>query len=234
MTARPPASLDQVHADHATSGAPLRERLAALQEASARQYPDFVAAAEALIARLNASGVGLGAPQVGDEMPPFRLPDDSGRLVGLQDLLAEGPAVVIFHRGHWCPYCQSAGLALAAAEPAVAALGGRMAAILPDRQAYAARFKAQTGAAYPFLTDLDNGYALALNLVFWMGDELATLYQRDGDVIPLYHGNAAWFLPIPATFVVGRDGRVVARFVDPDYRRRMEIDDLVAAVAAAR
>ena len=67
-----------------------------------------------------------------------------------------------------------------------------------------------------------------------MGDELATLYQRDGDVIPLYHGNAAWFLPIPATFVVGRDGRVVARFVDPDYRRRMEIDDLVAAVAAAR
>lgn len=234
MPSRPPASLDQVLADPALADAPLRERLAAMAEAEARLYPEYGPPVEALIARLRDNGVGVAAPDVGDIMPDFRLPDETASLVGLTDLLAEGPAVLVFHRGHWCPYCQTAAMALAGAQSVITALGGRMAAILPDRQAHARRLKVQAGSRYPYLTDLDNGYALSLNLVYWMGAELAALYERDGDIIPLYQGNAAWFLPIPATFVVGRDGRVVARFVDPDYRRRMEIDDLVAAVAAAR
>lgn len=234
MPSGPPASLDQVLADPALADAPLRERLAAMAEAEARLYPEYGPPVEALIARLRDNGVGVAAPDVGDTMPDFRLPDETASLVGLTDLLAEGPAVLVFHRGHWCPYCQTAAMALAGAQTAITALGGRMAAILPDRQAHARRLKLQAGSRYPYLTDLDNGYALSLNLVYWMGAELAALYERDGDIIPLYQGNAAWFLPIPATFVVGRDGRVVARFVDPDYRRRMAIDDLVAAVAAAR
>lgn len=234
MLPTPPASLDQVLADPALRDAPLRERLAALAEADARLYPDYAAPVEALIARLRANGVGIAAPQVGDQMPAFRLPDETAALVGLDDLLSDGPAVLVFHRGHWCPYCQATAMAFAGAQTAIAALGGSMAAILPDRQAHSARLRAQAGSRYPYLTDLDNGYALSLNLVYWMGADLAALYERDGDIIPLYQGNTAWFLPIPATFVVGGDGRVAARFVDPDYRRRVEIDDIVAAVAAAR
>ena len=81
------------------------------------------------------------------------------------------------------------------------------------------------------LTDLDNGYALSLNLAIWLGTEIQRLlsYLDLSD----FHGNDGWMLPIPATFVVGRDGLVKARFVDPDFRKRMEIDDLLAAVRSA-
>ena len=81
------------------------------------------------------------------------------------------------------------------------------------------------------LTDVDNGYALSLNLAICLGPDLRDLLTQIGRVLPNYHGNDAWMLPIPATFVVGQDGLIKARFVDPDFRRRMDIDELIAALA---
>ena len=114
-------------------------------------------------------------------MPAFHLPDETGALVGLDALLADGPVVVLFHRGHWCPYCRIAALAMARRRAAVEAAGGRLVAILPEPQAYAARLKAQAGARYPFLSDIDNGYALSISLVFWIGQELRRLYRANGN-----------------------------------------------------
>ena len=82
------------------------------------------------------------------------------------------------------------------------------------------------------LTDLDNGYALSLNLAIWLGTEIERLLS-DLDMAG-FHSNDGWVLPIPATFVVGRDGMVRARFVDPDFRRRMAIEDLLASLKDAR
>ena len=81
---------------------------------------------------------------------------------------------------------------------------------------------------------MDNGYALSLNLVFWVGMEMERMISAAGWDIPSYQGNTSWMLPIPATFVVDQDRRVKARFVDPDYRKRMAIDDLVMALRSAR
>lgn len=228
-----PPSVESVLTQCLASDVPLREQLAAVAAADGHEFPQFVPPVEALVARLSSGAVGASAPQVGDTMPPFALPDETGRIVSLDSLLEAGPVAIFFHRGHWCPYCSVTAAALARAQADVEAAGGRMVAILPERQAYAGRLKAQSGAGYPFLSDVDNGYALALGLVFWMGEELSALYRDGGEVISLFQGNEAWMLPIPATFVVGRGGRVVARFVDPDYRRRMAIEDVVAAVAAA-
>jgi peroxiredoxin len=102
--------------------------------------------------------------------------------------------------------------------------------ITPENQEYAQVFKLESGAPFPMLTDVDNGYALALNLAIWLGPDLRDLLSQRGRVLPNYHGNDAWMLPIPATFVVGRDGRIKARFVDPDYRTRMDLDHLIAAL----
>jgi len=76
---------------------------------------------------------------------------------------------------------------------------------------------------------MDNGYALSLNLAIWVGAEMQKL-MADLQDLPAYQGNSSWMLPIPATFVVGQDGRVKARFVDPDYRKRMAIEDPLAAI----
>jgi peroxiredoxin len=88
----------------------------------------------------------------------------------------------------------------------------------------------ESNVKFPILSDMDNGYAMSLNLAIWVGSEMEEFMIRIGRTLPRYQGNDSWMLPIPATFVVGRDGRIVARFVDPDYRKRMAIDELIAAL----
>ena len=102
---------------------------------------------------------------------------------------------------------------------------------MPEMQQFAEKFKADANAPFPVLTDLDNGYALSLNLAIWLGTEIQRLLSYQD--LSNFHGNEGWVLPIPATFVVGRDGLVKARFVDPDFRKRMEIEDLLAALRSA-
>jgi peroxiredoxin len=106
-------------------------------------------------------------------------------------------------------------------------------AIMPERQKFAAEFKAEAQSPFPVLTDVDNGYALSLNLAIWVGPDLERLLLSYGRSLPDYQGNDAWTLPIPAIFVVGQDGRVTARFVDPDFRQRMSVKDLIKAIKGA-
>jgi peroxiredoxin len=113
----------------------------------------------------------------------------------------------------------------------IKASGGQVVAIVPEIQEFAEKFKSDSRAPFPVLTDLDNGYALSLNLAIWLGTEIQQLLSYED--LSNFHGNDGWVLPIPATFVVGRDGLVKARFVDPDFRKRMEIDDLITALKKA-
>jgi peroxiredoxin len=213
--------------------APLNERLAAYARSLRTLNAPLAVAVDGLVARLKGSKAFAAAPKVGEPMPPFLLPDETGRLVALEDLIAEGPVAITFARGHWCPYCRIAVSALADIADDARAIGGGIVAIVPDRQQFAARLKQEAGAPFPILTDLDNGYALSLGLVFWVGEEMRALMQARGADLPGAQGNDSWFVPVPATFVVGRDGLVKARHVDPDYRQRMEIDAVLAAVKKA-
>jgi len=209
----------------------LKDRLAHYAAESAKVLPAYGQAVDRLVARINENGGGGGAPKPGEPMPPFLLPDESNNLVGLDGVRAQGPVAVVFHRGHWCPYCRLNMNALVRARSQIAASGGQVVIITPERQRFARAFKADSGAPFPILTDLDNGYALSLNLAIWLGPDFQELLAATN--LPEFHGNNAWMVPIPATFVVGRDGLVKARHVDPDYRRRMAIDDLLAALKAA-
>jgi len=186
-----------------------------------------------LVARLNLNGSGAAAPAVGDPMPPFMLPDDQGHLVTLEQLLAKGPVALSFHRGHWCPYCRLNTNALAQAQRDVEPIGGQIVAITPDLQHFATALKSEAAAKpFPILTDVDNGYALSLNLAIFVGLEMQKFMKSAGWNIAPYQGNDAWILPIPATFIVGPDSIIRARFVDPDYRKRMAIDVIVDALRA--
>jgi peroxiredoxin len=206
------------------------KRLAAFAEATRKWYPAFAETVDRLVTRLRQSGAGQHAPNIGDTLPPFLLPDDTGRLIGLEELLRDGPLALTFHRGHWCPYCRINVAALSGAHRDIAQAGGQVAAIIPDRQAFAMEFKKDAHGNVPILIDIDNGYAMSLGLTFWVGDELKRMMlDADFDVAD-FQGNESWLLPIPATFVIGRDGKVTARFIDPDFRKRMTIEDLLAAL----
>ena len=213
--------------------ASLAERLQAFADAVRRLGPNFQDAVDDLVARLKEHDVGETAPKPGEKMPSFVLPDERGQLVSLEKLLEEGPVAVTFHRGHWCPYCRINTRALAEAQGQIAAEGGRVAAIMPDREHFTAGLKAESDAPFPILTDFDNGYALSLNLAFWVGEEMQDLMSSAGWDVSRSQGSNTWLLPVPATFVVGTDGEVKARFVDPDYRKRMTIEDLLSALRHA-
>jgi peroxiredoxin len=224
-------SLDEVFEQCRDMDASLGERLSTFADAVRVQAPAFTAAVDQLIKRLHDSGAGDAAPQPGEAMPPFVLPDDAGHLVSLEKLLQTGPVAVTFQRGHWCPYCRININALARAHDVISRERGQIIAIVPERQEFAAEFKSDARARFPILTDMDNGYAMSLNLTIWVGEEMKRLIRDEfGHDIASFQGNDAWLLPIPATFVVGRDGRIKERFVDPDYRRRMAINDLLTAL----
>jgi peroxiredoxin len=213
--------------------APLADRLQAFADELRRLGPHFQTAVDALVNRLVESNAGATAPKVGEPMPAFLLPNEQGRLVRLEDFLEEGPVALAFNRGQWCPYCRINIDALARAQEEVAAEHRQIAAIVPDRQRFAMWLKSDAKALFPVLTDMDNGYAMVLGLAIYVGDELKRLMVSSGWDPSVSQGTDNWMLPIPATFIVGTDGIVHARFVDPDYRMRMGIEDMIAALRSA-
>jgi peroxiredoxin len=228
-----PSSLSAAFEEARALDAPLSERLGTCARSLRAFRPDFAEAVDRLVARLQEGTLIAGAPKEGEAMPAFLLPDHAGRLVALDDLVARGPVAVTFARGHWCPYCRIAVSALADVAADIKDAGAQVVVIVPDRQQYAAKLKADAHAPFPILTDLDNGYAMSLGLVFWVGEELQRLMQSRGISPQDSQGNESCFVPVPATFIVGRDGRIAARHVDPDYRKRMEMDAVVTALKAA-
>ncbi|MEZ5831325.1 MAG: peroxiredoxin-like family protein [Dongiaceae bacterium] len=226
--------LDEKFRQCSLMDAPLADRLLAFANEVRRLGPHFATAVDDLVDRLMENGAGTTAPKPGDAMPSFLLPNEQGQLVGLEDLLKQGPVALSFNRGHWCPYCRMNVAALARAEQDSRKQRGHIVAIVPDRQKYAAWLKADADAPFPILTDMDNGYAASLDLAIWVGETMKSMMESAGWDPAVSQGTNDWTLPIPATFIVGTDGIIAARFVDPDYRNRMAIDDMIAALVAAR
>src|SRR5215813_9897720 len=141
----------------------LGEQLEAYAAAGREIFPAYSNAVDRLVERIHENSGGENAPRPGEAMPPFLLPDVDGRLVSLPSLLANGPVAVMFFRGHWCPYCRLNVRALVQAMDRIKAVGGHVAAIMPETQPFAAQFKTDSAVPFPVLTDLDNGYALSLN-----------------------------------------------------------------------
>ena len=227
-------TLAEAFEDICVMDAPLNERLAAYADKLRELNFPFAEAYDDLKGRLLAGEVGTTAPAVGDPMPPFILPARSGRLVSLEGVIAKGPAVISFNRGHWCPLCKIELRTIALHHKEIAALGAEVVSIMPDRQKFVAKLGPDMLESLLVLSDIDNAYALSLGLVMWLGHKIQDLMRGRGFHLETYQANDGWFVPLPATFVVGADGRVAGRFVDPDIRKRMEIDEILAALRLAR
>ena len=211
---------------------PLNVRLASYADKLRELNFPFAEAYDDLVARLYAGEVGREAPEVGETMPSFILPSKAGAAVSLEELVVLGPLVISFNRGHWCPFCKIQLRTIASYHEQLATHGARVVSIMPDRQQFLDDIRQATDHTFDILTDIDNGYALSLGLVMWLGEPIKELMRGRGYHLDAYHGSDGWFVPVPATFVVGRDQRIIARFVDPDFRKRMEIEDIIGALKA--
>lgn len=211
------------------TNATLGERLQIISDVARVHRPEYTRAIDSFAARLEAVRAGAGAPAVGDPMPSFALPDQDGRLVLLENLTARGPVVIAFHRGHWCPFCRMAMTGLTEVEER--AKPAQIVAISCELPRYTRKIREEVGAHFPFLSDMDARYTLSLKLAAWLDDTLTRIISEAGYDIPVYQGGGDWILPIPSVFVVDTHGMVAARHIDPDYRRRMELDDLLNEIA---
>ena len=168
---------------------------------------------------------------VGAQAPDFALPNAFGETVRLQDLLADGPVVLTFYRGAWCPYCNLQLRGLRDALPHIEAEGAQLVAITPQRPDHSKQQVEEDGYPFEILSDLDDDTMRAYRLLFEVPEALDTVYkERLGLDLAEYNGEGRLVLPVPATFVIDRDGAIRAAFADTDYRQRPEPAAIVAAL----
>lgn len=192
--------------------------------------PDWQPIYDLFIGRLRGAGVGRQAPAIGEPMPDFALPNARGGYSRLSDIVAEGPIVLSFQRGGWCPYCRSELAAWTEAMPALTEADGRFVAVTGEVGGRADELRARIGEDIEVLCDVDHGVALAMGLAFRVDEKLQQRYLDYGLDLPELYGSKAWMMPIPATFVVGPDLIVRYAFVEPDFRLRAEPAEAIAAL----
>ncbi|NYH26902.1 peroxiredoxin-like family protein [Paraburkholderia bryophila] len=196
--------------------------------------PEIHPVMERATAELIASGQAERALRAGDKAPAFTLTDPDGTLVSSTELLEKGPVVISFYRGVWCPYCNMELQALEEALPEFQAAGASLVAISPQTPVNSRKSVRQNKLSFAILSDARNDVAAAFGLRFALPDYLVELYKALKNDLPAVNGDPSWTLPMPARYVVGQDGTILYSEVNPDYTRRPEPADMLAALGRSR
>lgn len=183
-------------------------------------------------ADLAASDILEKALKEGDMAPDFTLPDASGRKVSLSETLKHGPAIIVFYRGGWCPYCNLELRSYQRLLPDIRKSGAQLITISPQNPDESLSTQEKNALAFPVLSDTGNEAARAFGILFDLPSYLADLYAEFGHDLPTINDAGSWALPVPATYVVAQDGKIVKSFVETDYRIRLEPKDALAAAKA--
>jgi peroxiredoxin len=210
----------------------IAEQVNDLNAAAATQLPAEVAAAfTAEHAALADRAIPAGAVAVGDKLAPFALPDATGQARTLDELSADGPAVIVFYRGGWCPYCN---LTLRTYQrdllPQLSARSARLVAISPETPDASLSTQEKAELTYTVLSDSGARLASALGITFDPSEEGLAAQRTLGLDIRTTRADGGTALPMPTVLIVDRDHTV--RFVDihPDYTGRTEVDEILAAL----
>ena len=169
--------------------------------------------------------LGLGA-----NAPTFTLPDARGGEVALEHLLANGPVVLVFYRGAWCPYCN---LQLAAFQSALAdieAAGATLVAVSPQTPDQSLTLAEQRALEFPVLSDSGNRVAREYGLVYASSQVNTETLRELGVELADFNGDDTNTLPAAATFVIGQDGRIRFASVSGDYRWRVGPEEVLAVL----
>jgi peroxiredoxin len=169
---------------------------------------------------LIASGQAGRALKAGDRAPAFTLPDPDHKLVSSADLLAKGPLVVTFYRGAWCPYCNLDLQALEAAADDIRARGASLVAISPQTAPNSRKSQRTNHLSFPILSDKGGEVAAAFGVRWTMPADLQAVHKQFGADLTVFNGDTNWTLPMPARYVIGRDGVIAYAEVNPDYTHR--------------
>ena len=171
---------------------------------------------------------------VGAKAPQFQLPDHDGKLPASADLLARGRLVLSFIRGRWCPFCvgQMEAMNLIIAE--IEAADATFAAISPQTVKQSYFMHDQHKLRFPLLSDAGNQVARQFGLTYRVPEYQQALYKKTFVNLPFTNGDDSWELPIPATYILDRDGTVLYASANEDYTERPEPTEITRVLATSR
>jgi peroxiredoxin len=211
----------------------MREQSEQLQAASAARLPaDVVEVFSRNSQQLRARGIPAGVVKVGDALAPFTLYNAVGKPVGLEDLVATGPAVLVFYRGGWCPYCN---LALRTYQrellPQLDAWHATLAAISPQTPDQSLSTAEKAALDFQVLSDPGSRLARRIGIAFEQAEEVLAAQRRLGLDLAHVNEEGSTLLPMPTVLIVDPNRTVRFAEVHPDYTARTEVADIAAALA---
>ncbi|MCA9271680.1 MAG: AhpC/TSA family protein [Phycisphaerales bacterium] len=220
-----PAAKDTAHD---TEQGPLAKELAALSAQFAEKAdPEMLKTFTEAIDRLAESGILENVKAKGDKAPEFELTDANGNTVSFKELLAEGPVVLTFYRGGWCPYCNIQLRAYQDNLDEIQALGASLVAITPEMPDNSLETSEKNKLGFTVLSDPGNKVADMFGLRYEIDPVLA---ERFGPMLEGYNGDDSHTLPLTATYVVNTDGTIKFSYVTADYKLRAEPSDVLKAL----
>lgn len=172
------------------------------------------------------------ALKIGQKVSDFTLHDATGKPVSLATLRKNGPVIISFYRGAWCPFCNMELRALQKELPAFKELGVSLIAISPEQPDYAMPLIEREKLTFPVLSDPGNKVAKQFGIVFALEGEIRRIsHDVFGVDLPKLNGDQSWEIPVPATYLIDADGIVRFAFFDPEFRHRVEPEQLLSVIA---
>jgi len=210
----------------------LSSQIRALEQTLPPLSPEKAELQERASRELALSGITERVPKAGAQAPDFTLPNAVGVLVGLSAALENGPVVVTFYRGIWCPYCSLQLKAYQKILPEILRLGASLMAISPQSPDKSQATLLKNFLQYEVLSDLGNVTARQYGLVYQVPEWVRDLYISYGVDLPAFNDDPSWELPLAGTFVVGCDRRILVSYADTDSRNRLEPQAILDALRA--
>ena len=186
-----------------------------------------------------AADIAAGLPEpglkIGSKAPDFTLGNAHGKSVSLYEKLKKGPVILAFYRGAWCPYCNIELHALQESLPAFHKYHAQVIAVSPQTPDKSLQQVTKDKFPFEVLSDVNDTVSKAYRLYYEIPKELHEFYKTKFKLdIEAYNGKGRLGLPVPGTFVIDQQGKIVAAFAEHDYQKRMEPADIVAALKSIK
>ena len=212
---------------------PLREIFAERKELIAKYVPPGTQGVHSrVVADLKQQHLAANVLPVGAKIPDFHLPDHNGETISSSDLLAKGHLVLCFIRGRWCPFCVAQMEAMNLIVPDLEQAGAMLAAISPQTVQQSSFMRDQHKLRFPLLSDAGSQVARKCGLAYRVPEEQKAVYKRAFVNLPFVNGDESWELPIPATYIIDRDGTILNAWANEDYTERPEPQDILSTLQA--
>ena len=168
------------------------------------------------------------ALKAGDKMPAFVLPDARDQMVSSEDLLKKSNLVLVFYRGEWCPYCNLYLKRLQDRGKDIKANGGALVAVSVESPDDSLTVSEKNKLDFTVLSDNNLELARKFRIVYQIPQKTDKRYKEKGIDLVRDNGTEKPELPISATYIVNQEGEITFAFINPDYKKRLEPDDIIA------